>query len=345
MIDHLGVPRTLLLTILLAATALLAACGQVVTLAPPQASLPPDNTPTATRDTPVPRSTTRASSYAMADTATPTVTPTPVVHIVQQGDTLQAIAFDFGVSVEALQRVNGIENPQFLQIGQRLVIPKEEESGQAMPGLLLPTPTPHPIGVQGVAFYETPVDSLLGLGEVVNTTAVTLTNVQVRVTLLDSAGESLIETDTFAAMDIVPPGSRSPFSVLLATPPSDWASYQVSVIRGQGAGGLAAGYVPMSVVTAEGRLSGPQFQVLGTVENVSAKSTVRSVEMIVTTYDDEGIVTGFRQASLMPNEAEGELRPGGEMAFNLSLTAHGECPADFAVTVLGRATAGMTSGG
>lgn len=50
------------------------------------------------------------------------VPPGPV-YIVQQGDTLWDIAARFGVSVDELQRVNGISDPGQLKIGDRLVIP------------------------------------------------------------------------------------------------------------------------------------------------------------------------------------------------------------------------------
>lgn len=349
MIDHrpmtvqgLGMP--LLLTSLLASVFFLAACGQVITPEPTHASFPV-YTPTVTVVTPGRRSITRAPSSAPPDTVTPTITPTPIVHVVQQGDTLQAIAFDFGVSVEALQRQNGIENPQFLQVGQRLIIPVGDGSRQTTPGLLLPTPTPHPIQAQGVAFYETPVGSLLGLGEVANTTPITLTNVQLRVTLLNHAGEPLVETNTFVSMDILPPRAHSPFNVLFTTPPSDWVSYQATVIRGQEAGALSNAYVPISVLRAEGNPSGSQFQVNGAVANVSAGRMAASVDIIVTTYDAEGMVTGFRRSELALDAAEEGLPPGEEATFSVSLTTHGGVPDDFAVTASGRAADRAVSGG
>ncbi|MGC8878574.1 MAG: LysM peptidoglycan-binding domain-containing protein [Anaerolineae bacterium] len=52
-----------------------------------------------------------------------TETPTPVIYVVQSGDTLLAIAAQYGVSVQDLQAANGIEDPTRLQIGQQLIIP------------------------------------------------------------------------------------------------------------------------------------------------------------------------------------------------------------------------------
>ena len=331
--------RGFLQIILIGSVILLAGCGQVVTPEPTRTPFPAER-PTDAPATAVHSSPTLGPPTFIPDTVTPTITPTPIVHVVQKGDTLQAIAFDFGVSVEALQRANGVENPQFLQVGQRLVIPVDEETGQDASDLLLPTPTPHPIQPQGVAFYETPVDSLLGLGEIANTTAVTLTNVQIEVTLLDSVGEPLVESNTFVSMDIVPPGVRCPFSILFTAPPPDWAAYQVRVIRGQEAGALARAYVPISLVDLEGDSSGPQFQVTGTLKNASPGRVAESVEIFVTTYNAEGSVTGFRRAALTSEAVNGGLLPGEGRSFTVSLTSHAGAPDDFEVTALGRAAGG-----
>jgi LysM repeat protein len=43
--------------------------------------------------------------------------------VVQEGDTLAAIAQRFGTTVEAMQAANGIEDPNEIIIGQVLVIP------------------------------------------------------------------------------------------------------------------------------------------------------------------------------------------------------------------------------
>ncbi len=338
--QRLGI-KTQFLGLLLGGLLSLSACGQVIT---PQPSPTPTRAgdPTSTPSGSAVYSATSVPVISSRDVATPTITPTPIVHIVQKGDTLLGIALDFGVSVEALQTANGIDNPQFLQVGQQLVIPVGDVSGRSSPSLLLPTPTPQPIRVQGAAFYETAVGSLLGLGEIANTTPLTLTNVQVAVTLLDASGQPLLETDTFASMDIIYPDVRTPFSVLFSNPPTEWESYQVTVLRGQEAGVLATGFVPISVLEAEGNTSGPQFEVSGTVRNASADQAARTVDLFVTTYDAQGNVTGYRRAPLSTEEG---LAPGEEAAFSLTLSTHGDSPVDFSVTALGRAADGMNPGG
>lgn len=45
------------------------------------------------------------------------------VHVVQRGETLSQIARTYGVSMTALAQTNGIRNPNFIYVGQRLTIP------------------------------------------------------------------------------------------------------------------------------------------------------------------------------------------------------------------------------
>ncbi len=310
-------------------TLLLAGCGEVITPEPESSAV----TPSPTERLPTARPSVTAPLQPTPATVTPTITPTPIVHVVQEGETLAGIAATYGVSVRALQAVNGIENPLLLQPGQELIIPTGEEATVPESGLLLLTPTPLPFGVRGVGFYETPVGSLWCLGEVVNTTPYTLTNVQVRVTLFDPAGTPLIEGDAFAAADILPPADRAPFGILFISPPPNFASHQVTILRGEFAAGLGDAYVPLDVEQANGAPSGPQFEVTGQVRNADPARVAASVVVIVTTYDEEGRVTGFRQQTVDIGEG---LAPGATASFRLLLTAYRGVPADWSVIAIGR---------
>jgi membrane-bound lytic murein transglycosylase D len=55
--------------------------------------------------------------------------PGGLLHLVKQGDTLGAIALRYGVSVEAIQKANGIRSPRTLQIGTWLAIPASAKKG------------------------------------------------------------------------------------------------------------------------------------------------------------------------------------------------------------------------
>jgi spore germination protein len=67
----------------------------------------------------------------------PTTTATPagrVIHIVQAGETLSSIGRQYGVSHQAIMYVNGLEDPNLIELGQELIIPRPDE--------ILPTQTP-----------------------------------------------------------------------------------------------------------------------------------------------------------------------------------------------------------
>lgn len=74
-------------------------------------------------------------------TPSPTPRPDKVLHVVQPGETLLAIAQQYGVSMRAIQEANGIANPERIQAGQTLVIPLATPTPAPGP---TPTPTPTP---------------------------------------------------------------------------------------------------------------------------------------------------------------------------------------------------------
>lgn len=53
-----------------------------------------------------------------------------VVHIVQPGETLGSIALRYGVSMWDIAQANGIANPNYIYVGQRLVIPKPQSGAR-----------------------------------------------------------------------------------------------------------------------------------------------------------------------------------------------------------------------
>lgn len=103
----------------------------------PSAAATPTPSPTATptpspTPTPTPPAATSTPSPAVADASGPTT------HVVLPGETLTTIAASYGVSVQAIMDVNGITNPDHIEVGQQLFIPTQGATASA------PTPTPNP---------------------------------------------------------------------------------------------------------------------------------------------------------------------------------------------------------
>src|SRR5215470_3161323 len=76
-----------------------------------------------------------------------------VTYIVQPGDNLYRISLKFGVSMDAIAKANGIVNPNFVYVGQKLIIPgvkavvSTEEATTVAPTAISPTAVPTDSGV------------------------------------------------------------------------------------------------------------------------------------------------------------------------------------------------------
>jgi LysM repeat protein len=85
--------------------------------------------------------------------------------IVVAGDTLEAIAHTYGVSLETLIQANGIQDPSRLQIGQKLLLPKPALGGssRAQPAsrgseAIAPPPPPGSDGSSAAALLLSPAE-------------------------------------------------------------------------------------------------------------------------------------------------------------------------------------------
>lgn len=72
-----------------------------------------------------------ASTVAASDRPSPPVSASGRVHVVRRGDTLWDISRQYGVSLAALMRVNGLHRRSVLSLGQRLQIPTSRSSRAA----------------------------------------------------------------------------------------------------------------------------------------------------------------------------------------------------------------------
>jgi len=301
---------------------LLCGCGQVITVPTPT----PLSTFAVELPTVTPRATSTPAPSTPAPSSTPTTTPAPVIYIVQKGDTLIDIARQFGISVEALQEANAILDPQLLQIGQELIIPREDHNPE---GPATSTPTPLSFVVTGLGFYETPAGSLWCLGEVENTSGRDLERVQVQVSLYDEEDRMLVAESAFVALGIVPQGGKVPFAVLFANPPVSFAKYQAIALSGDPVTYLGNHYLDLTITEQEGESEGHYFTVEGWIQN-TGQADAETVTVLVTAYDALGRVTGFRQANLEDALAAGESAP-----FQVNLLPFGGTAVTYAVQVQG----------
>jgi LysM repeat protein len=123
----------------LACTILISACQ------PPEPGAPRATAPTILEITPAATLDIDATATHFAQLQIPSPTPAGV-YIVQAGDTLSALARDFGSSVEEIMAANGITDPNAIQVGQTLIIPSLVDRPLATAAPISPTiPTATPV--------------------------------------------------------------------------------------------------------------------------------------------------------------------------------------------------------
>ncbi len=292
-----------------------AGCGQVITLTPTPT---PEPTPTiavqvlaATAEP-----TLTPAPYTPAPTATSTVTPTPVIHTIRSGETLLSIANQFNISVSSLQEANGILDPRALQIGQQLIIPREED--QATAAAATATPTPLPIKVENLHFSETAIGGLWVMGEISNTAGVALEQVRVGITLLDQSGAELGSAQGLVALDLVNPNERAPFAILFGSAPAHFDNYRAYAVSAVPAY-VGSYYRDLSVDiqhTDSERYA--SYTVSGVVHNTGPEDAV-DVQVVLTAYDALNRVIAMRQIAPEHNV----VARGGDSPFTAILSPVG----------------------
>lgn len=256
-------------------------------------------------------------------TATVTPTPTPIIHTVVAGETLLGIALAKGTTTEEIQALNPEINPRLLPIGQALILPPPAANVTQLPQAVAVAVA---IEVAQLHAYQTPVETIWLLGEVINEGEVPAENIQVEIALVAADGQITETRTAWAVSSILMPGERAPFAVLLSDPPS-FVSESVSVIGAQAVNDTGSRHVDVSVVQAAVSSSGETVQLEGELQN-TGKVTAVEPTIVATFYDEAGQMTGFSQQTVADT-----LGPGETIPFTVETTLPGGEAADTAVSV------------
>ena len=292
----------------------LTGCGRLVTPVA-QAPLGVKATSLAATITPtlLPRATSTPRPATPIATSTPTVTPTPIIYVIQAGDTLLNIAIQFDRTTEEIQAANGIVDPRFLQIGQKLIIPPPDEDLEDPP---TPTPTPPALVVSAINFQETQQGTLWCLGEVSNPGSEPLAEVVIEASLLDGAGVLLARGAAYTQLDVIQPKQAAPFAILFDSPPSSFAQYQVVAVSGVPISDQARYYFDLETFDLHGSPEGlATYRLNGQLRNWGS-SDAESIRLVAIAYDQDNRVLAQRQAEL----AVTLLKAGATTPFELDLT-------------------------
>jgi hypothetical protein len=159
--------------------------------------------------------------------------------------------------------------------------------------------------------YTSSGDYLYILGEVRNDTSSNVRYVKVSANLYNTSGQILATDFTYAALDVLPPGERTCFDIIVLDPPEGWSYYQFEAPQ-YSTGGDAA--PPLTILSHSGsyRDSYGWYEIVGEIRN-DAGVRVEYVSPIATLYNASGTVVGCDYSYVNSTH----LDPGQTSAFDI----------------------------
>jgi LysM repeat protein len=290
-----------------AAAVLVAACAPLASNTTPVA---PRLQPYTTT-TPSPTSDQLVGVLVTAETPLPT--PTPSQYTIRAGDTLGQIAEQSRITLDALLAANPTVNPGALRVGDTLQIPASpaDFSGEA-------TPTPVPFRVQEVACHPTANGAVWCFVLILNDSSDPIENVTAQITLRDSSGTAIDSKAAALPLDILPPGTSLPLSVLFPPPLPLDVRPQASILTAIRLTPGDTRYLPVRSQNTVTRVSwlGRSAEVSGEVFLDDDSASAREVWIVAVAYDRAGRVVGWRRW-----ESSGALPAGSAIPFSLFLSS------------------------
>ena len=242
-------------------------------------------------------------------TPPPTPTATPFIYKIASGDTLFAIAFRFGTTLEEILSVNPGIDPQFLVVGGDLVIPMPENPGTAG---ALPTPSGAVVALGTPVCFPVEDESLWCFASYANEGAEAVENLAAQISVYDRDGELLDTRIAIAPVNILPAGRSAPVVAWFAGigPAYDQATARLSsaIPVNEDDPRYAAAALDFEV-----DLEGEFASVTGRITGVFSEARLGIVA-----YDAEGRVIGVRVLLL-----EGDPAGENSLAFSTDVFSLG----------------------
>ena len=217
-------------------------------------------------------------------------TATPYTYTVNSGDTLIAIAYKQGVTVEQIQMANSGIDPLSLQPGQELVIPFDDivlssENISHIEHKLLE--------MTMFQCYPTPTEGQLCLGELENTNINPVINLTVQVTAILIDGKIGPSKVTSAPLAIVMPGKITPISIFFPMEKDVWGA-SGKVFKADDGTALANRFVVLAATTTSSQQSvSGKHTVTAEIHNPS-DVIVESVDILISAYNMYNQLRAYR---------------------------------------------------
>jgi len=185
--------------------------------------------------------------------------------------------------------------------------------------IVSPSPIALYLNVTGPTCYETPVGSLVCLGQVYNMLDSPVEQVMVGVQLVARDGTPLATGQGLLARWLLPAGAAGPYRVLFDRLPDGVANARSFILSGQNAPDTGNAHVNLTLQEVSGTFIIDQYQVSLSIINQNS-SPVGHIAVTMTLLDNQRRVTGFRQEYL---DADRRLAPGDSLALTLKVIPQG----------------------
>ncbi|MBO9308876.1 MAG: DUF3426 domain-containing protein [Chloroflexi bacterium] len=176
-------------------------------------------------------------------------------------------------------------------------------------------PTPLPLSVSMPSCRETPVGSLLCLGSLHNPLGEPISQLVLRVYLVDESGNALAVREVTTARSYLLPNESTPYGAQFDQMPS---AYRGAVAEIACASRNTQPLPHLTVESLQSTFTEGQYVLSGEVRNHSEQA-VDHLSLVATLYDKLGQVTGFRHLRLPPEQV---LPPKERLPFQLSVVPH-----------------------
>jgi hypothetical protein len=236
--------------------------------------------------------------------------------VLKNDDTLFGLALFYGVSLEAIKTANPTVNPNFLTVGNSVVIPIQA-TAEPTP---IPTPTPVPARLDAPSCYPTADGGLWCFVLATNEQPVALENLSAWVRLFSAEGQVLREQEAIPLLNRLPSQAALPL-VTFFSPQVPEAVTAYAELRNSLAVPISdTRYLTatLQVEAVEITAGGLQAEVKGEVSLPGTSLSANVVWVVAVAYDAKDVVVGVRKW-----ESAEPLQPEERLPFTVSVYSLG----------------------
>lgn len=250
-------------------------------------------------------------------TPMPSPTPTPRLHDVTAGESFSVIAFNYGISITALQAANPDINPSLITVGMTLVIPppSAETSGDDF----IPSPTPVNVVLSEPACYAVQDGGVWCFVLARNDQASAVESIQVQILLAGNDGSGVASQTAISPLNVLPSGQAIALSAYFPPPMLQSFEAQANLIVSLPVPAGDTRYLDTSAGEPDVVIMDDvTAQISGSVTLTDPQATAGEIWIAATAYDAAGRVVGVHRW-----ESSTGLAAGQSLPFSLQVYSAG----------------------